>query len=62
MVPALTTMNRAEQEHAQAGRLAVRKIQLKNNKLPRSAALHPVISLKSSVELAATQLNVSKVV
>jgi hypothetical protein len=43
MVPALTTMNRAKQEHALAGRLAVRKIQLKNNKLPLSAALHLAI-------------------
>jgi len=36
-------MCRAEQEHALAGRLAVRKAQLKNSKLPLSAALHLAI-------------------
>jgi len=52
-------MSSVEQEHALAGRLAVRKIQLKNNKSPLPAALHlafqhflnqnrwPVISAKA---------------
>jgi len=40
---ARTTMSSVEQEHALAGRLAVRKIQLKNNKSPLPAALHLAI-------------------
>jgi hypothetical protein len=43
MNPALTRMSRAEQEHSLAGSLAVRKILLKNNKLPLSATLHLAI-------------------
>jgi len=55
-------MSSIEQEHALAGRLAVRKIQLKNNKSPLPAALHlaiqhflnqnrwPVISAESLTE------------
>ena len=36
-------MSSVEQEHALAGRLAVRKILLKNNKSPLPAALHLAI-------------------
>jgi len=40
---ARTTVSSVEQEHALAGRLAVRKIQQKNNKSPLPAALHLAI-------------------
>jgi hypothetical protein len=59
-------MSRAERERALAGGLAVRKIQLKNNKPPLSAALHlaihhslrqkhwPLISAKALIEARST--------
>lgn len=64
---AQTTMSSAEQEHALAGRLAVRKIHLKNNRSPLPAALHlaihhflsqnhwPVISAEALIEARTTE-------
>jgi hypothetical protein len=45
MNPALATISCVEPEHALAARLAVREIQLKNNKLPVSAAPHQLSTI-----------------
>jgi hypothetical protein len=48
MNPALATISCVEPEHALAARLAVREIQLKNNKLPLCAAPHRSIDHSTS--------------
>jgi len=48
MNPALATISCVEPDHALAVSLAVREIQLKNNKLPLSAAPHRSIDHSTS--------------
>lgn len=48
MNPALATINCVEPKHALARKLAVRETQLKNNKLPLSAAPHRAVDYSTS--------------